>query len=51
MEYLRHGDLQRYIEKTFPETEASQIAVQLAEGLELMHRNGLAHRDLKPQVG
>lgn len=50
MEYLEHGDLQRYLTRPFPEPEAQHIASQLAEGLAFMHANGFAHRDLKPAV-
>lgn len=50
MEYLRHGDLQKYLQKPLPEREARQIARQLAEGLDLMHKNNFVHRDLKPLV-
>jgi serine/threonine protein kinase len=51
MEYLEGGDLQRYIGRdVFPETEALAISRQLLEGLKFMHRNGFAHRDLKPKV-
>jgi len=48
MEYLRYGDLQNYLGQPFPEVEARQIALQVTEGLQLMHENGFAHRDLKP---
>ncbi|KAH7163375.1 kinase-like domain-containing protein [Dactylonectria estremocensis] len=48
MEYVQHGDLQKYLVSIFPEAEVKQIASQLAEGLFFMHDNGFAHRDLKP---
>ena len=52
MEYLKHGDLQHYFTraKPLPEVEARQIALQLVESLDLLHRSGFAHRDLKPSV-
>lgn len=51
MEYLRRGDLQRYLETTLPEGEVREIARQVLEGLGYMHGNGFTHRDLKPGVG
>ncbi|KAH7171278.1 kinase-like domain-containing protein [Dactylonectria macrodidyma] len=48
MEYIQHGDLQKYLVAIFPEAEVKQIASQIAEGLFFMHDNGFAHRDLKP---
>lgn len=51
MEHLPLGDLQKHIEKPFPERESQQITLQLLEGLDFMHSNGFAHRDIKPQVG
>ncbi|CAH0004410.1 unnamed protein product [Clonostachys byssicola] len=48
MEYLPRGDLSRYLKNPLPEAEASLIVLQLLEGLEIMHRNKFAHRDLKP---
>lgn len=50
MEYIRHGDLQQYLTQPLAETEAKQIVCQILEGLECMHDNGFAHRDLKPKV-
>lgn len=50
MEYLDHGDLQRYLTQPLPEVESIQIISQILEGLHLMHENGFAHRDLKPGV-
>ena len=50
MEYIPCGDLQKYMTKPLPETEAQQITFQVLEGLALMHENGFAHRDLKPAV-
>lgn len=50
MEYMALGDLQGYLGKAIPETEARTITVQLLEGLRLMHDEGFAHRDLKPPV-
>ncbi|KAI9368687.1 kinase-like domain-containing protein [Aspergillus egyptiacus] len=48
MEYLELGDLQRYLARPLPETEARQIAFQVLEALQHLHDNGFAHRDLKP---
>ncbi|KPM38063.1 hypothetical protein AK830_g8503 [Neonectria ditissima] len=48
MEHLEHGDLQKHLNKPFPEGQVKEIASQLAEGLVYLHDNGFAHRDLKP---
>ncbi|KAJ5676294.1 hypothetical protein N7536_012466 [Penicillium majusculum] len=51
MEYLELGDLQDYLlgqKQPLPEFEAQCIMSQILEGLGLMHDNGYAHRDLKP---
>ncbi|KAK2035435.1 calcium/calmodulin-dependent protein kinase type 1B [Colletotrichum zoysiae] len=48
MEYLPHGDLQKFLTQPIPEAEAKMITCQLAEGLHHMHQNGFTHRDLKP---
>lgn len=50
MEYLEHGDLNRYLYQPLPEDQVKSIVLQLAEGLVHMHDNGFAHRDLKPLV-
>ncbi|CAG9949061.1 unnamed protein product, partial [Clonostachys rosea f. rosea IK726] len=49
MEYLPRGDLSRYLKNRLPEAEASLVILQVLEGLEFMHRNKFAHRDLKPK--
>ncbi|KAK1758922.1 kinase-like domain-containing protein [Echria macrotheca] len=48
MEYLEHGDLQRYLTRPLPEAEAREITSQVLEGLKHMHDNRFVHRDLKP---
>lgn len=50
MEYLHHGDLQHYMRSSIPEIEVQQIASQLLEGVQFLHDNNFAHRDLKPTV-
>jgi serine/threonine protein kinase len=52
MEYLEHGDLDKYVRQIGPcsENDAKVIAYQLLKGLHVMHEMNLAHRDLKPQV-
>lgn len=52
MEYLELGDLLGYLDQRppLPEAEAQDIASQILEGLDMMHENGFAHRDLKPNV-
>lgn len=52
MEYIEHGDLGQYIEKSWPQAkaEAKEITVQILEGLEVLHEREICHRDLKPQV-
>ena len=52
MEYLELGDLRIYLDgkPSLPEHEAREITYQILDGLFLMHDNGFAHRDLKPNV-
>jgi serine/threonine protein kinase len=50
MEYLPNGDLHKYLESPLPESEGQIIVSQVLEGLDFMHQNGFAHRDLKPAV-
>ena len=54
MEFFALGDLQRCLKETpgqcLQETDAQAITYQLVEGVNFMHVNGFAHRDLKPSV-
>jgi serine/threonine protein kinase len=52
MEYCRHGDLHHHIKsrRFVPAGEVQQLAYQILEGLDQMHQNDFAHRDLKPGV-
>lgn len=48
MEYLPNDDLHKRLGSAFPEREGQEIVSQVLEGIDFMHRNGFAHRDLKP---
>ena len=50
MEYISHGDLHHYLQVERSESEAKAITGQLLEGLLIIHQEGFAHRDLKPEV-
>jgi len=53
MEYVPHGDLEDNIPpkgEPINELEIREIASQILRGLEIMHKEGFAHRDLKPKV-
>jgi len=52
MEYCQQGDLYHYLERRrpLPVEEVQQLTHQLLEGLDQMHQNNFAHRDLKPGV-
>ena len=51
MEYLPAGDLKAYLnDNTLSEDECRQIIFQVLKGLEEMHNERYAHRDVKPQV-
>lgn len=52
MEYLEFGDLHDYLHdrSPLPEDQAHEISSQILEGLQMMHENEFAHRDLKPRV-
>jgi serine/threonine protein kinase len=51
MEYVEGEDLALRVERhgAIPEEEALQIIVQVAHGLHRAHRQGLIHRDVKPE--
>lgn len=48
MEYLEGGTLSERMHAGLSLGEAIGVVVQLANGLEYAHRNGVIHRDLKP---
>lgn len=52
MEYLELGDLGTYMvdEQQTAKENAQEITQQILEGLEALHKEGICHRDLKPQV-
>jgi serine/threonine protein kinase len=52
MEYLAKGDLEIYLRNRPPlrEIEYREIIRQVTKALQLMHQEGYAHRDIKPQV-
>lgn len=52
MELLKGGELLDRIrkKKSFTEPEASEIMKKLVKAVDSMHRKGVVHRDLKPEV-
>ena len=60
MEYMPLGDLEKNLKELensptptrppLPEEDVQEISRQILEGLKIMHAEGFAHRDLKPQV-
>ncbi|RPB06896.1 kinase-like protein [Morchella conica CCBAS932] len=52
MEYVKHGDLSRLINKSsapIAESDVKSISRQILDGLKVMHDNNFCHRDLKPE--
>ncbi|XMA14342.1 hypothetical protein WAI453_007133 [Rhynchosporium graminicola] len=49
MEYFELGTLNIHMTETLLEQDARSIALQLLEGLKIMHKEGFTHRDLKPE--
>jgi len=50
MEYFEKGDLRQHLGERMPMPAAKQLSSQFLEGLNFMHKNRIAHRDIKPEV-
>jgi len=48
MEYFPDGDLRQRIREGIPPGDSLRLLRQMAEALEVLHRSGVLHRDLKP---
>lgn len=51
LEYMRNGDLKTYLQNhtSIPTSLKLKWADQVAEAVDLMHRNGIIHCDIKPR--
>ncbi|KAI0387574.1 kinase-like protein [Hypomontagnella monticulosa] len=50
LEYVEFGDLEENLKKSlWNEGDIKETATQILNGLKVMHGEGIAHRDLKPQ--
>ena len=52
MEYFPLGDLQQHMSEDRPlaESDAQHVSYQILGGLDYMHSEHFAHRDIKPSV-
>lgn len=48
MEYLPNGNLEKYLSRPLEPRVAVAVALQIADALKTVHRNGGHHRDVKP---
>lgn len=49
MEYFPLGDLSLHLNDTTSEADIKQITIDLLRGLQIIHQENFAHRDLKPK--
>lgn len=52
MEYFSRGDLGKHVSSFGPleEAKAADVARQILQGVFVLHKLGISHRDIKPEV-